>query len=115
VAPLERLLRLYSLSFSALIVLASAKSFLSALHGVDEEMHRTLPLLLSGLEILAAVGFVLPPIRLVSGAVLALLFGLAALIHGLHGRGVPIDLLVYLATTLFLLKATRAPRSLACA
>ncbi|HEY2685683.1 MAG TPA: hypothetical protein VGI93_19390 [Steroidobacteraceae bacterium] len=114
-APLERLLRLYLATFSALIVLASAKTFVSALHGTEEHEGQTLLLVISGLEILAALGFLLPRTRSVSGLVLAFLFILAALIHGLHARDVPVALLVYLATTLFLLKATHRPKSLACA
>jgi hypothetical protein len=115
VAPLERWLRLYLVTFSALIVLASAKTLMSAFRGADERVGQTLLLVISGFEILAAFGFLLPRTRSVSGLVLALLFILAALIHGLHARDVPVALLVYLATTLFLLKATHRPKSLACA
>jgi hypothetical protein len=113
VAPLERATRLYLLAFSALIMLASARTLIAARGG--EGHLGGLAQVLSGVELLAALGFVFRPTRPGSGLVLTLVFLVAALVHGLHDRDVPMALLVYLATTLYLLKATRAPEPVACA
>ena len=113
-ASLERATRRYLVAFCALIACSSVEAFLSAWRGSDAPVARSGLLTLSGLEILASLGFLVPKLRRAAGGALALIFLTAALLHGVHAREVPAALLIYLATTLYLLQATR-PRPEACA
>jgi len=110
VVPLERATRLYLLTFSALIMLSSAETFVAALNGGDDHAPRAVLLGLCGLEVLAALGFLMRCARRFCGTLLAFVFIVAALLHALPAREVPVALLLDFATTLYLLQTTRAAR-----
>jgi len=60
-----------------------------------------LPLLLSGVEILAAVLFLIPPCEKIGGYVLLAMFALAVVIHLLHGDFGGMEVLFVYAAAIF--------------
>jgi len=64
--------------------------------------------ILGGAELVAAVLFLIPPVRAIGGYALLLIFALAALIHILHGQPDVGALVVYAAAVYTVLAANRS-------
>ena len=81
------------------VLLESCRTFYAAYFGLHPSSHagilNSVRLFLSGAEIIAALLFLVPFTTLMGGYILLAIFGLAILIHGLHGefRGLEILLL----------------------
>ena len=95
---------LVALLESCLFVFSTSRQHEFAKSGLP---HLIRPIL-GGAEIIAALLFLIPPVRAIGGYALLLIFGLAALIHILHGQPDVGALVVYAAAVYTVLAAHRS-------
>jgi len=106
--PLRSLVTGYAACFAVFIVYASAATIVEAYRGGGQQPVVTLAL--AGIEILAAVAFMLRAARRIAATVLLLVFAIAAVLTAAGGQ-VPASLVFYAVTTVLIVLLDRPQAS----